>query len=354
MVRNGHEVTRAEITQATTLTAQSISRIVEQLVERGLLTLGERVIQGRGQPSVRLELAREAAHSIGLSIMTDAVSGTVMNLGGDIVATRWQHLVAFDRASILSSCRALYDELLAAARLAPRDICGVGVGVTGAFTGRSRQVNPPDPLEALALVDLDQLLAVTLDRPVWLDNDGNVAAMGEALNGVGRRHGTFAYLFFAMGFGGGVVIDGALYSGVFGNAGEFAGILSPKDQEHRPTLELLRQVLARHGQPYADIYQMIRHFDPEAPGIEEWLALVTPHLSAIISAISAVLDPEAIVLGGRIPRALAERLIGELSFYNVPRRGMMRPVPALVMTEVEGDAAAIGAAAIPMKARFFG
>ncbi|MXO75926.1 ROK family protein [Altererythrobacter aerius] len=354
MVRLGQAATRAEITQATTLTAQSISRIVDSLVARGLLTLGERVIQGRGQPSVRLDLNRGAAHSIGLSIMTDAVSGAVMNLAGEVVATRWQHLVAFDQASILGLCRALYDELLGAAGLVTRDLAGVGVGVTGAFTGTRRQVNPPELLDALALVDLDQLLANTLERPVWVDNDGNVAAMGEALNGVGRRHTTFAYLFFAMGFGGGVVINGTLYPGVFGNAGEFAGILPPDQQDTRPTLELLRVLMARNGRHHRDIYDMIRHFDPDDPAIAEWLSLVVPKLSAVVSAISAVLDPEVIVLGGRLPRPLADQLVQAIGFYSVPRRGLIKPLPALLVTEVDGDAAAIGAAAVPLKVRFFG
>lgn len=354
LVRLGNAVTRAEITQASALTAQSISRLVDSLEARGLLTLGERVIQGRGQPSVRLELNRSAAHSIGLSIMTDAVSGAVMNLAGEVLVTRWRHLIAFDQASILASCRALYDDLLASSALAPRDLAGVGVGVTGAFTGTRRQVNPPEPLGALALVDLDHLLTETLERPVWLDNDGNVAAIGEALNGVGRRHATFAYLFFAMGFGGGIVIDGALYPGVFGNAGEFAGILPPEHHETRPTLELLRTLMARHGRHHRDIYEMIRQFDPDAPGIEEWLELVVPKLTAVASAISAVLDPEVIVLGGRLPRPLADQLVQAIGFYSVPRRGLIKPLPALLVTEVDGDAAAIGAAAVPLKARFFG
>lgn len=354
LVRLGQASTRAEITQATGLAAQSISRIVDALAARGLLTFGERIVQGRGQPSVKLDLNRSAAHSVGLSIMTDAVSGAVMDLSGAVLATRWRHLVAFDRAAILASCRALHDELLAATGLVTRDLAGVGVGVTGAFTGTGRQVNSPEPLDALALVDLDHLLAETLERPVWVDNDGNVAAMAEALNGVGRRHATFAYLFFSMGFGGGVVINGSLYPGVFGNAGEFAGILPPEFHDTRPTLELLRQLMARNGHHHSDIFAMIREFDGDAPEIEEWLELVVPKLTAVASAISAVLDPEAIVLGGRLPRPLAERLVKAISYYSVPRRGLEKPHPALLVTEVEGDAAAIGAAVIPLKARFFG
>lgn len=353
LVRLGTVTTRAELAQETALTAQSISRIVDALVGRGLLVLGERVIHGRGQPSVQLQLDRGKVHAVGLSIMTDAVSGAVMNLAGEVVATRWRHLTALDRPAILASCRALYDDLLQASGLALHDVAGVGVGMTGYFTGVNRQVNPPAPLDALALVDLDQLLADRLERPVWIDNDGNVAAMGEALNGVGRRHPTFAYLYFAMGFGGAVVIDGTLYPGVFGNAGEFAGIFPPDEHDNRPTLELLRRMMASAGRPYPDIYRMIGDFDPDAPGIAAWLDLAVPRLSAVVSAISAVLDPEAIVLGGRIPRPLAQRLVGALSFYSVPRRGLAKPLPALLVTEVEGDAAAIGAAAIPLKARFF-
>lgn len=354
IVRLDPEVTRAGLTQATALTAQSISRIVDSLVGRGLLTLGERVIQGRGQPSVLLQLNRDAAHAVGLSIMTDAVSGAVMDLSGAVVATRWHHLPAVDRGAILACCRKVYDELLEAGGLGPRAVAGVGVGVTGYFTGINRQVNPPDPLDALAMVDLDRLLAETLERPVWVDNDGNVAAMGEALNGIGRRHATFAYLYFAMGLGGAIVINGSLYPGVFGNAGEFAGILPPSDHDQRPTLELLRALMAERGQPHRDIYDMIRHFDMAAPGVAEWLTLAGPRLNAVISAIAAVLDPEAIVLGGRIPRPLSEQLVEAAEFYSVPRRGVEKPYPKLLVTEVDGDAAAIGAAAIPLKARFFG
>ena len=73
LVRLGQASTRAEITQATGLAAQSISRIVDALAARGLLTFGERIVQGRGQPGVKLELNRSAAHAVGLSINRQGV-----------------------------------------------------------------------------------------------------------------------------------------------------------------------------------------------------------------------------------------------------------------------------------------
>lgn len=346
--------TRADVTHETELTAQSISRIVDGLIERDLLSLGEKVVNGRGQPSARLILNRDAAYGVGISIMTDAISAAVMNLSGGIVATDSIHLTERDRDSVFATAQTLFERVTIGAGIDRRRIAGVGAAVTGYFVGQGRQVNPPDPLGDLAFIDLDAVLVRALQRPIWVENDGKTAAMGEALTGVGRRFATFAYVFFSMGIGGAVVIDGKVVPGVFGNAGEFGAIWSPDAHDERPTLELLRTMMARRGADHADIHAMVNDFDVDAPGVEDWIALSLPKLDQMASAISAVLDPEAIVLGGRIPKRLAERLAERMSFYGVPRRGVPKPIPRVVVSTVEGDAAAIGAAATPLKARFFG
>lgn len=353
LVRRGEGATRADITHTTQLTAQSISRIVESLFSKGLLTFGERALKGRGQPSTRLHVSRTAAYGIGLSIMTDAVSGAVMDLGGNVVATDWLHLGDVTKGAVIESCRNLYTRLLTLADVAPQRVVGVGAGVTGFFIGHGRKLNPPDPLGDLACIDIESLLAQALGRPVWVDNDGNVAAMGEALCGVGLSHPSFAYVFFSLGLGGGMVINGQVFPGAWGNAGEYSGILPIEQQPHRPTLELLRQMMAARGRCHPDVYDMIRHFTLDAPGVEEWIVAAGPQIKAICSAIAAVIDPSAIVLGGRIPKALAERLAQHAVFDSLPRRNIEKPVPEVLVSRVDGDAAAIGAAATALKARLF-
>lgn len=352
-LRCGSGLTRADLTRATGLTAQSVSRLVDALHRRDLIVIGERQVNGRGQPSPELHINPEAAYGLGLSIMTDAVSASLMDLSGRTVAFVERGLVSPSRAAVLEQIVDIHDELLSTHVRDRRRIAGLGVSITGFFVGEGRQVNPPDPLGDFALVDIDEMIAARLNLPVWLDNDGSAAAIGEALAGVGRSLSTFAYIFFAMGVGGGVIIDGKLHRGRFGNAGEFAGILSPEHFHTRPTMEFLRQTLVEHGTPLRDIKDMVDRFDPCWPGVDVYIARVRPHLDAMISAISAVLDPEAIVLGGRIPKALAERLADELSFYSVPRRHTHKPNPAVLVSEVRGDCAAIGASAMPLKAQFF-
>lgn len=353
-LRQHADMTRAELTQHIGLTAQSVSRIVDSLESLGLIFSGARVnTGGRGQPSVRLHLNRNSVFGVGLSIMTDAVSGAVMDIAGNVVSEDWLRLPATDADTIMTVCQNLFVQLLAQAGVRKEQVIGVGAGVTGYFVGHGRHFNPPDPLDSLAFVDVDAMLSDVLDLPVWIDNDGNVAAMGELIAGVGARYRSFAYLFFSMGIGGAIVIDGRLIPGAFGNAGEFGGVIPPQDHDIRPTLELLRVMMADRGREYATIYDMLRDFDINAPGVEEWIDLTRPILTLICSSIGAVVDPAAIVLGGRLPKALAERLTREVEFFSVPRRGVPKPFPEVVVSAVTGDAAAIGAAATPLNAMFF-
>jgi predicted NBD/HSP70 family sugar kinase len=158
-----------------------------------------------------------------------------------------------------------------------------------------------------------------------------------------------------MGFGGALIIENEVFRGAMGNAGEFSGILAPELLSMRPTLELLRTSLVERGHRFANIDEMLVDFDANWPGVDDWIAAIKHPINRVITAISAVFDPNAIVVGGgRMPQTLAERLIGELAFYDGPkRRGRHQPRPVLVVSRVKGDATAIGAASIPLKATFF-
>lgn len=76
-------------------------------------------------------------------------------------------------------------------------------------------------------------------------------------------------------------------------------------------------------------------------------------MDLIASAISATLDPDMIVLGGRLPAVLASRMIERIALINPERRGFHRPSPRGMASAINGDAAAIGAAAPPLRAAFF-
>lgn len=351
VIRREGVVTRADIARRVGLSGMSMTRIVEGLERRGLVRSTGRFGTGRG-PKIGIELVPEAAYSIGVAIKADAVAFTLMDLSGRVLtqsvtmATNRLQPVSLD--AIVEAVEAIIANHLPDRRR----LFGLGVAITGFFIGEGTRVNPPAQLEDWALVDVDQILHQRLGLPVWVDNDGNAAAEAEAMFGVGRWARTFAYLYFSTGFGGGIVHEGQLLRGRNGNAGEFAGSIPLEGFVH-PNLENLRLLLAEDGIAIETVSQMVDQFDPSWPAINIWLERASPALNIAASAASAVLDPDAIVLGGQLPAALAERMIPLIQFSSGLRRGYIRPVPVVVAAEAATESAAIGAAAIPLREHFF-
>lgn len=341
---------RAELARVTALAPHSVGRLIEPLLERGLVTEGAPEIAGRGKPSAPLRLNPDATFSVGISVMTDAVTLVLVDFAGAIRARLSAPLEQTDFRAGARQIGGMIADAIAGAGLDPARRLGIGCGVTGYFIGDGARLNPPASLDPWALLPLDELLAETLGGPVWVDNDGNVAAVGEAMLGAGRTCPDFAYLYFAAGFGGGVVARGAPLRGASGNAGEFGSVLP--EGWHQPNLENLRRHLATRGLAYAGLRVMLCDVDLNQPAVDEWLDLCAPSLNLVVSAVFGALDPEMIVLGGRLPPALAERMIARIRFTNPARRGHHRPTPRLVASAIGSDAAAIGAAMLPIRAAF--
>ena len=353
LIRTEDRISRADLARKTGLTVQSVVRLVDGLVARGFLVVGEKMqLGGPGQPSVSIRLATDAAFTLGVSIMTDAVSLVVADWTGRVRASAFDRVDVADRPATLEHLKSRLATLAQTAAIDPQRIFGVGVAITGFFVGRG-QINSPAGMGSWALTDLETELTAAFNLPVWVENDGTAAAAGESLYGLGRRHRTFAYLYIGAGLGGGLVLEGQPWRGQHGNAGEFTGLLSGAERPNRPTLTLLLSLIRERGVEVSSISDLVQHFDPQWPGVETWLERTRPALTAITSAIGAVMDPEAIIVGGRIPSVLARMLAERAGFHAEPLRDHERPFPPVLAAEAAGDAAVLGAAAIPLQEHFF-
>ncbi|MDA5192824.1 ROK family transcriptional regulator [Govanella unica] len=346
-------LTQAILSEATDLTQQSVSRLVSKLLDAGMLEPSTRIASGRrGYPSATVKIAPEFTYTFGISIMADAGSIAVMDFSGRILQEQRRAFSPMDMTAVIDWVKATIGSIRA--RQLPQNavVSGAGVGISGSFIGQGVGFNTPYVLEDWAGIDLEDVMSKALGLPVWADNDGNVAALGESMIGVGRWAQNFAYLYIATGVGGGVILDGELWRGRHGNAGEFAGGL-PSDIYPFPNLELLRQLVTRDGHVFSNVNDMVESFDISWPANSDWIARVRDSLSIIASNATAILDLDAIVFGGRIPRALAEKVIAQIELFDQKRRSVPRPTARLVPSEANGDAAAIGAALLPLTHGYF-
>ncbi len=345
--------THSTLVAHTNLAQQSISRLVAGLIERGMVQEGERVRESRrGYPSTRVQLAPDHCFSVGVAIMANAVAVQLLDFAGTAHGVRNALFASVPLAGTMDWIEASITALLTAKGLSTRRLAGIGISISGSLIGPGKGFNTPFYLDDWAQIDLERLFTARFGLPALADNDGNAAALAESMVGVGRWASSFAYVYIGAGVGGGLVLNGELWRGRMGNAGEFAGGL-PANIYPFPNLELLRQLVGKQGPAFTSVEAMVEAFDPGWTAIEDWIVRVADSMSIIASNASAILDLEAIVLGGRMPTALAERLIPRVEFFDQQRRSLPRSRAVIVPSETPGNAAAFGAAVLPLRAAYF-
>ncbi len=336
------------IAEQASLSQQSTSRICSKLFKMGLLACHERTDTGkRGYPSTDFKLNPEFAYTAGITLMPDAVALAILDFSGTTRFEARQRMASVTLATVAEWLTGAIAEAHTQGMIASGRMVGAGLAVSGSFLEDGR-FNTPYALEEWSQPDIAKLAAKRFGMRTHAENDGNAAALGESILGVGRQVKNFAYIYIGSGVGGGVVLDGKLWRGRFGNAGEFAGGLAPNLYPF-PNLELLRQILAQHGRCFDTVNEMCDGFDPDWPGVKDWIARVQDSLSIIASNASSILDVEMIVIGGQIPPALTRLVIPHIAFFDTRRRGWPRPMAKIVPAEAQGEIAAYGAALLPFR-----
>jgi glucokinase len=180
----------------------------------------------------------------------------------------------------------------------------VAIGVPGPVDPwRGMLVNPPNlPWKNLPLATL---LAEAVGAPVHLENDANLAALGEHHRGAGRGTRTMVYVTWSTGVGGGLILDGRLFSGAHGTAGEIGHMIvdpsGPADScGQRGCLEVFcgGAALSRQtGESAAELFRAAAGGDPDAVRIVRRAA---SYMGQALINLANLFDPEVIVLGGGV------------------------------------------------------
>ncbi|WP_406871226.1 ROK family transcriptional regulator (plasmid) [Thioclava sp. 'Guangxiensis'] len=334
------------------LTQQSIHRLVTHLAERGLISLGDLLPpSGKGKPSPALHLNPHFCATLGFALNTDSLGVTVMDMGGGH-RTASLAITGMTMEEVLTLGETHARAMLLEAGFTWDDLLGIGFAIAG-FRVEGTRFNPPEPLAEWAEPHLGPMLTQRWGKPVWAENGANTGALCELMLGIGREVSDFVYMSFNYGFGGGIVMDGRLMRGRYGNAGELSGMFSPEESVDRPALRGLLNDLQAQGVDCHSIQDLSQRFSPEWPGVADWVDRVSRQQTRIINSLHSVIDPEVIVFGGQVPKALAAMLLDRVESWHRPRLGHCRSLPRLEISDIGGETAAIGAAALPLAETIF-
>ena len=342
-------VNQRTIVETTKIPQQTVSRMVKNLLDRGILCQTDRISStSRGNPSFDLEANPSFACSFGLSILLDAIGIALMDFAGNVIETHLEELKDMSIENVLSHSEVIIAKIMKNNHIHESKVLGIGVGISGFFSSMDGKMNTHHLIEEWAQVDIAEIISSRFNLPTWVVNDATGAAAGEGIAGVGRNYKNFVYFFISYAFGGGLVSNNEILLGTYGNAGELGDMLPSKIYSH-PNMALLKRILIKNNIEVNSIYDMHKHFDVNWPGVDEWIYKVQDSLDLVATACSALLDTQAIVLGGHIPVALADKLIPRIEVYAQFRRGSQRPRPKIVTAGVQENPVAVGASSLPLR-----
>lgn len=323
--------------------------ITRDLIGRGIVVEGARRQSGRGAPHVDLTLNPTIGYALGAHANRFSVTLALLDFGGSMV-DELQLPGSYDTfADVQSGIRDGKAEMLDRNGIAADQLLGAGIAMPTRFRQGTAFLDLAEEVISWVGPDMSTSLREALGCPVAIENDANAAAMGELSLGNSAGHGNFVYLYLSEGIGSGIIIDRQLYRGNLGNAGEI-GALRARGLS-RPTFEDLAGWCAERvgdrprGRSSGSWTSYLR--DNRAV-LDQWLERAGPETARLAFAISAILAPSAIYLGGTLPHLVREELVPWLDFVSSdPFDGARVVQPEILLPEVSAtDTVAFGAAAM--------
>jgi len=363
-VRRFGPISRADLAKSTRLSPPTVSALVDDLVtEVGLLRdVGIGMSKG-GRPPILLQFNNEFGYLVGVDVGSRTLRVALADLQGKVLARDQVPTDATGGESIIDQICEGVTAVFARTKRDQGKLYAVGVGAPGMTDVNTGRVISAVNLPGWVNLPLRDLLEARLDAPVRVDNDANMAALGERWQGSARKVDDFVFLALGAGIGAGVVVGGRLHRGHHFYAGEISHMNLDYREWHadfgeRGYLESHVGAAAipewQHARPLvtpanddaepgrdraaaaATIIAAARSGDSQAAAVLEQLAV---YLGTAVANIVAVLDPQLVVFGGGLSHA------GDLLLRPV-RRVVSRIVPnlpALAISSLGDDAQLMGA-----------
>ncbi len=357
IIRRESPISRTDIAQKLDVSLPTVMRIVDALIEDGFVRLQGETEWTGGRRRPLLEFDADGYVVLGVDMGGTKMYGAISDLGGNILEEanvdhhtpsgeeNYEHLVT------------LIDTLLASPKLDGRRVRGIGVGAPGVTLHREGLVKWAYSLNWRNF-PLKARLTERYSLPITVDNDVNLAALGEFWFGAGQNTHNMVMLALGTGIGAGIIIDGALYRGASEASGEVGNMIPGreflgKNYQDFGALESMasgtgmanraRSLLGSKRSP-VELEKMVAEdiFEAAWQG-QEWAWSVinetVDYLTIAIVNLAASFDPELIVLGGGVSR------YADLLLEPIMRRlaGTMPTVPKLVVSNLGLRATVMGA-----------
>ncbi|MGW4241368.1 ROK family transcriptional regulator [Nocardia sp. NPDC004722] len=349
---------RAQLARDTGLSKPTVSSALATLEQHGLVREVGMLAADRGRTAVLYEPDPTAGYVLGIDVGRARIRAAVADMSGNLLSRTDIPNRAHGGDALAELSLRAADNALAQADVAPERVVHAALGSPGIFDPHDRRMHYVGHLPGWDRPGLLDQIEQRLDGPeLTVHNDANLAALGEYVHGAGRGSRLFVYLLVGTGLGVGIVSQGTLFTGAHGAAGEI-GFLpaalgdSTDATARRGTLERAASAEAVvHAARAAGmtgrltakrVFDAARAGDPVAAAV---VAQEGERIGIAVAAVTAVLDPDVIVVGGGLGRS-ADLLLDQLR-ATLERTTPLHPTVA--SSELGDDAVLLGAIATAIR-----
>jgi predicted NBD/HSP70 family sugar kinase len=353
-------VSRPQLSEATGLSKPTISLALANLERTGLVRHVGQSSGNSGRAALLYEMRPEAGWVVGVDVGRSWLRMALANLAGEVVLRRQERSQSRDAKKLVAQIGSLVSTLPVEAGLSYQDVTYTVIGSPGVVDERSGAMRLAANLSGWEGSSVLDTLGDRLGSSLAVENDINLAALGEQAHGLGKGVPNYVFISVGTGIGMGIVLDGQLHRGARGAAGEIGflplGEAEPGGGEaskrSRGSLESVasaeavvanaRRLGMRNVVSAKQVFESARQDNKAALAA---IKIEAEHLARGVAAITAVLDPELVVLGGGIGRN-GDLLIAPMS-KRLEKLLPLRP-PPLMVSALGDDAVVLGALAIAL------
>lgn len=362
LIRNNGSMSKAELTRATNLSAQSATVIVNRLVDEGLLMAGKAIKGKIGQPSIPYSLNPDGAFSIGIKVGRRSLEVASMSFDYKITQ-RLVRRYPFPRLDAtrkeMKACVSeIFDKMTVDQR---KKVVGIGITVPDDLSAWETTVGAPQGAMAdWASSDLAAEMNEAFNLPTSTLNDASAACLAEIAQGNSHQSQNFLYFYVGTFIGGGISLGGQLYTGQNNLAGAIASLptASVSSGVARQLLEgaslhYLEEAAQAEGFGQ-DCYYENGQLDSSTRAVfDNWLKIAAPQIAFAAVAGQAFLDTPVIIIDSSLSLELTKELVEavkECVAHNYDNRGLA--TIKIEVGELGISARSIGSGILPFLSEF--
>lgn len=352
------ELTKLDISRKLDISVPTVSTIVAELIEDGIVEEAGMATSTGGRKPVIIRFLPDSRYSVGVDLGKNFIRAVLTNLDGKILEERKKLLNVINETEILNVMKKLIDEILNLDKDMRGKILGIGLSLPGTVNEEKLklEVAANFKLKNLSLAELQNYF----NLPVYLENEANAGALGESKLGVAKDLNNLIYISITEGIGGGIIIDKNMYRGKSRRAGEIGHMTINKDgrlcncgkrgcfETYASNRALINDYCELSSEKIQSIGEIIERYEDNEELAVKIIDRYIENLSEGIVNLIFIFNPDYIVIGGEISKyskvfqsKLVNRVFNNNVFYN---EGDVE----ILFSMLGADSNILGAALIPI------